>query len=373
MRKLFATVGRVVVMTGAVAGLFGCGGGSKSVPPVMQPVAPPPPLAITTTSMPDGFYGEFYTATLQASNGVGALTWTVDGLPFGLSLNRSTGEISGIITDPVPATHIVEISLHDAASHQATKTVNFAFTARTRKILTTSLPDALLNRKYRAGIQVAPPDALLHLSSSSDPLPPGMGLAFGSNIFPTSFPMLNGKPTSSGTFTFTLELLDFTSRAVIDQRTFTLKVKGVGGGGNDSIALAPLLSNGTYFASISPYADPVALLPANPDNDYYKFTANPGAVVSVEIFAERIGTPLNAVVELLDSSGTRLNSCDSPGQSGFNSPCLDDDNQESETHDSRLTFKAPSGGTTTFFLHVLDWRGDARPDLEYQFQIFGVN
>ena len=51
---------------------------------------------ITTASLPDGKVGESYTATLMASGGSNAYTWSVSGkLPDGLTLEASTGILSG--------------------------------------------------------------------------------------------------------------------------------------------------------------------------------------------------------------------------------------------------------------------------------------
>ncbi|MHC4714848.1 MAG: Ig domain-containing protein, partial [Planctomycetota bacterium] len=57
----------------------------------------PDPLDITTTSLPDGTKKQSYSQTLQATGGVTPYTWSkISGsLPTGLSLNSSTGEISG--------------------------------------------------------------------------------------------------------------------------------------------------------------------------------------------------------------------------------------------------------------------------------------
>ena len=56
-------------------------------------------LSITTTSLPNGKVGDSYSVTLGASGGTGGYTWGLAGgssaLPNGLTLNPSTGVISG--------------------------------------------------------------------------------------------------------------------------------------------------------------------------------------------------------------------------------------------------------------------------------------
>ena len=52
-------------------------------------------LSVTTTSLPDGTVGAPYSQTLAAAGGVGALQWSGSGLPAWLSLDPSTGIVSG--------------------------------------------------------------------------------------------------------------------------------------------------------------------------------------------------------------------------------------------------------------------------------------
>jgi hypothetical protein len=356
--------GRMALLMLAVL-CAGCGGGADK-PPVAAAPTVQQTLAIVTPSLPSVSFSEYYSATLQATGGTGNLQWAIgDGaLGSGLSLDREKGIISGVVTDlflRTPFIVVVKDSAGRVASRQFTMTLDNR--PETLKFLTTSLPDAIVNQPYSVAILTSR-SSNLQLAPGSDPFPPGM-VMHGLNFMPTGS-TLGGQPTQEGTFEFTLEAQN---AATTVRQLFRLRVKA-SGSRNDEISEAPLISSGGYMASISPFADPVSQ--ANPDQDFYKLIAQPGNVLSVEIAAESLG-PLDSVIELVDASGTRLTTCDVPGTSGFTSPCMNDDNLEEFTLDSKLLFKAPAGAPTTLFLRVLDWRGDARPDMQYVLRIFGAD
>ncbi|MCL2511939.1 MAG: T9SS type A sorting domain-containing protein, partial [Bacteroidales bacterium] len=78
---------------GKLPGLFG---NTVTMPPHLQL---PGMVYITTTTLPDGTVGTPYSATLTA-DGDTPITWTIEtgNLPTGLTLNASTGAISGTPT-----------------------------------------------------------------------------------------------------------------------------------------------------------------------------------------------------------------------------------------------------------------------------------
>jgi hypothetical protein len=152
-------------------------------------------------------------------------------------------------------------------------------------------------------------------------------------------------------------------------------------GGNNTRDTATPISNGTISASISPYGD----------QDYYKFTAAAGATVIVEITAKRLASPsqLDSAIEIQDGAGNRPSTgCRSPDhprdptdpnnltvlfdpEVEFDDSCLCDDIDLGVIQDSRLEFRP--GSTGTYYIHVVDLRGDGRPDLVYQLTLSGAN
>jgi hypothetical protein len=150
-------------------------------------------------------------------------------------------------------------------------------------------------------------------------------------------------------------------------------------GRNDTVATAtPIVQDGLYSASISPYMDPPDNAPQVADNDYYRLVAVSGSTVHIETQAQRLpfANPLDTVIEVVDGNGTRQSTCRLPGITAatFTSACIDDDiGGTPYTLDSALDFKVPGSPSTatTFYVHVIDWRGDARPDMFYALQISG--
>jgi hypothetical protein len=84
---------------------------------------PPPVLQIARTSLPNGTVGIPYSQTLTATGGTLPYSWKVVGgrLPFGLTLNRSTGQISGTPTNVV-AGSIITFQVTDSSNPPQTAT-----------------------------------------------------------------------------------------------------------------------------------------------------------------------------------------------------------------------------------------------------------
>jgi hypothetical protein len=77
-------------------------------------------LTVKTASLPSGTRNVTYNQTLTSSGGQGAKTWSITSgsLPAGLSLNASTGVISGIPT--TRATYKFTVTVKDSSSPQKT-------------------------------------------------------------------------------------------------------------------------------------------------------------------------------------------------------------------------------------------------------------
>ena len=79
-----------------------------------EPPASNPPI-ILNASLPDGQAGVAYSNTmiLQSGTGISPFVWSANGLPVGLSINPSTGIISGNISGSAQGFYSVVISVSD--------------------------------------------------------------------------------------------------------------------------------------------------------------------------------------------------------------------------------------------------------------------
>ncbi|MEW1820646.1 S-layer homology domain-containing protein [Arthrobacter sp. NPDC080031] len=89
----------------------------------LPPSTTPTPPTITTTSLLPATAGTFYSSALSAAGGTAPYFWRVNGaLPAGLSLEQSTGAITGIPTGP--GSSDLTVAVTDSAGSTATGTVH---------------------------------------------------------------------------------------------------------------------------------------------------------------------------------------------------------------------------------------------------------
>src|SRR6266481_6770 len=313
-----------------------------------------------------------YTTYLTAIGGYYPYTWTITSgsLPLGLTLGG--GRIIIIKTPTQMGSYSFVLQVSDSASPPVVTSQSYTMnvTPTPVSVLGNLLSPAPVNVPYHSQIPISGGTPPYAFSLSSGNLPPGLSLDLSTGY-------IDGTPTQVGTFNFTATGRDSSSSPqTANANDFIQIQKGLGR--NDSIATATPFGNSANLnipvaLSISPYIDPINASTPNPDTDYYRLVANAGVTVHVETFAQRSwgANTLDSVIEMLDQNGTRLQTCGLPS---FNSSCLNDD-IDATTLDSALDFKVPGpvGTQMTFYVHVLDWRGDARPDMQYYLNISGVN
>src|SRR5215469_2034086 len=109
--------------------------------PLSITVGPPGAFSIVTSSLPQAETANLYSQTILTTGGIGPFTWALTNgiLPSGMSLNASTGTISGIATGVSTNTFTVQVT--DSESHQATATFTITVIAATNN-------DGLLKGDY---------------------------------------------------------------------------------------------------------------------------------------------------------------------------------------------------------------------------------
>ncbi|MGO9437348.1 MAG: beta strand repeat-containing protein [Terracidiphilus sp.] len=141
-----------------------------------------PPLVIATTSLPNGQVGAAYSATLVASGGTAPYTWSLTGgtLPVGLTLNPSTGAITGTPTATAGASTLT-FSVTDSSSPSHTASANLILTIAASAsgpltITTTALPNGQVGTAYSATLTATGGTTPYTWALSSGTLPAGLAL-----------------------------------------------------------------------------------------------------------------------------------------------------------------------------------------------------
>ena len=95
------------------------------------------PLTITTTSLPNGTLNVSYSATLAASGGTPPYTWSISSgsLPAGLSLNTSTGGISGTPTTTGTFNFTVQVTDTSNPNQTTTKALSITVSAQSNSTI----------------------------------------------------------------------------------------------------------------------------------------------------------------------------------------------------------------------------------------------
>lgn len=156
------------------------------------------PLMITTTTLPGGTVGISYNQVLQATGGTMPYTWSLSAgsLPPGLSLSGS-GMITGIPSASGAYNFTVKVS--DAVGLTAKQLLSITIAVKLM-IVTASLPDAIINVNYSQMVVAAGGTPPYSWSIVSGNFPPGLILS--------DLGVISGKPTTTGTFNFTVQVMD---------------------------------------------------------------------------------------------------------------------------------------------------------------------
>jgi large repetitive protein len=162
-----------------------------------------PPLAITTTTLPNGTIGTAYNSALGATGGAPPYTWALvsGALPTGLNLSAG-GVISGTPTAAGAFTFTVKVT--DSVGGTTTAVLTITVVNPPLLITTTTLPDGVNGSAYSFTLLATggAPAYTWTLASGTLPTPAAPAFAISAGG------VISGTPTGAGTFAFTVRVTD---------------------------------------------------------------------------------------------------------------------------------------------------------------------
>lgn len=182
------------------------------------------PLAVTTSALAGGTVGSAYSQTLQAIGGTSPYTWAVTSgsLPSGLSLNSSTGVISG--TPGSNGTSNFTVTATDSSSPtpqtaSAALSITIASGIQPLKITTSgALVAGVVGSAYPgATLQATGGVAAYSWAVTGGSLPAGLSLGAATGI-------ISGTPSTVGTANFTVTVTDAEGTPQTASSTFSITI-----------------------------------------------------------------------------------------------------------------------------------------------------
>ncbi len=176
-------------------------------------------LNITTASLPTDRLQLAYSTTLAATGGAAPYTWSVTGLPGGLSVNSGTGVVSG--TPTASGAFSIVVTVTDSGGEvvqSAQKTFPLQINTLVN-ITTASLPNGRAQLAYSAAVTAT--GGVAPYTWAATGLPAGLSINAGTGV-------ISGTPAASGTFPVNVSVTD-SGAAVVQtvQTTFSLQIFAV--------------------------------------------------------------------------------------------------------------------------------------------------
>jgi len=187
-------------------------------------IAPAQPLVITAVSpLQSGFFNAAYSTSIPISGGVPPFKWTMTSgsLPPGLSLNTSTGHISGVPTPSAIISYTFTIQVTDSTlptSQTQSKqlTINLQ-QPQPLSISPSSLPSGTTASAYSTSLSVTGGIPPYTWSQTSGQLPSGLAFAPGTAT-------ISGIPVLVTSSTFTVQVTDSEIPAASTTATYTISI-----------------------------------------------------------------------------------------------------------------------------------------------------
>jgi hypothetical protein len=174
----------------------------------------PTPLSISTSGVVNGISSQAYSGSVSATGGTSPYTYSVTGgsLPAGLSLNGSTGAISG--SPATSGTFPFTVQVKDSSASQQTASASASvIIVGPLQITTTTLPAMQAQSAVNATINISGGMSPFAFGLASGNLPAGLTLN-------SSTGQISGTPTNAGEYRFTLQVTDPPSLPQTASQTF---------------------------------------------------------------------------------------------------------------------------------------------------------
>ena len=242
-------------------------------------------VTVNPATLPAGTVGAAYSQTVSAAGGSGSYTYSVSAgvLPAGLTLNASTGVISGMPTAAATSAFTIRATDGNGAigSRAYSVTVNAGVAVNPA-----ALPSAAVGAAYSQAVSATGGSGVYTYGVSSGSLPAGLSLNASTGL-------VTGTPSAAGTSNFTVTATD--GNGATGSRSFTFTV-------NPSLALNPATlpggtvgtaywqamtatgGSGTYTFSVSAGSLPAGLS-LNPGTGIISGTPNSAAASTFTITA----------------------------------------------------------------------------------------
>jgi hypothetical protein len=136
-----------------------------------------PTLSIITSSIPSGTIGMAYSVTFSATGGIPTYVWSSSTLPSGVSLNSTTGVLSGTPTESGNFTVSITVGDVRGLTYNVSRQFVLTIVDSDLRIVTTSLMDAYSNEAYEDTLTAVEGTTPYTWSlQDGSTLPPGLSL-----------------------------------------------------------------------------------------------------------------------------------------------------------------------------------------------------
>jgi hypothetical protein len=184
--------------------------GEKAFTMVVQPAR----LQITNSSLGNGAVGVAYAAAVGATGGTPPYAFTASGLPDGVSIDATTGGISG--TPTRPGSFSANVTVTDKDNQTASRTFTVEITSAI-VITTNAIGNMTTGTPVNVGLSASGGQPPYSWSLANGSLPGGLGIGADG--------IISGTPNAAGTFSFSVQVTDQNNTTATKGFTLTVTTR----------------------------------------------------------------------------------------------------------------------------------------------------